>query len=80
MINYLLIRKLVFILGLINIASFILVFSSCRCIIGLNISQKLLKYKLFQSIYKYHKIFWLIFFISIILHSILAFIGFGIPN
>jgi hypothetical protein len=71
--------KLTFIFGITNIVSLLLVFFSCRCLVGVSFIKKMWKYAWYQKYYNLHCYFWWIFFISIILHTILALITFGNP-
>lgn len=71
--------KLVFILGVINIAGLLLVFFSCRCLMGRKFAERLWKHGFYKKFYNYHCYFWWIFMISVLLHTAVAFLTFGIP-
>jgi len=71
--------KFIWILGIINIISMLLVFFSCRCLMGPKISRVLVQQKWFLAMYKKHCWYWWIFFVSVFLHSVLAFYIFGNP-
>ena len=72
--------KIVFILGITNILSILLVFLSCRCLIGIKFVNKMWqKYNWYKKFYSKHCYFWWIFIISVLLHAIFAFIIFGNP-
>lgn len=71
--------KLVFILGIINILSILLVFFSCRCMAGIKLVNKMLQYEWYKKYYSKHCYYWWIFVISVLLHTILAFLIFGNP-
>ena len=78
-INNILSVKLIFILGIINIVSILLVFFSCRCMIGAKFTNKMWKYEWYKKFYNMHCYFWRIFIVSVLLHTILAFLIFGNP-
>lgn len=71
--------KFTFIFGIINIISLMLVFFSCRCLVGANFVKKMWKYKWYQKYYNLHCYYWWIFIISVILHSLFALVTFGSP-
>jgi hypothetical protein len=68
--------KAIFILGYINIISVLLIFFSCRCLAGPKITKKLWQYPWYQAFNRKHCYFWWIFFVSVILHTIIAWILF----
>lgn len=71
--------RLIFILGIINLVSGVLVVFTCRCIPGLRIASTLMQNVTYKQFYKYHCYIWWIFWISVIVHAIFA-IGFmGVP-
>jgi hypothetical protein len=72
--------RLVFILGIVNLVSAVLIFSSCRCIPGLAITGNLMKSAAYRRYYKYHCYIWWIFLPSVVVHTILAFAYFGVPG
>ncbi len=45
--------RLVFILGVVNIVSRLAIFFTCRCIPGLNIGAWLMKYAAYQRFYQF---------------------------
>ncbi len=69
--------KIQFILGIINIIAILIVGLSCRCVLGkyafLSTNEKFMKF------YKYHCFYWWLFIFSVLGHVILAFIVYGIP-
>lgn len=69
--------KLTFIFGIINIISLLLVFFSCRCLVGINFVKKMSKYKWYSKFYGIHCYYWWVLFISVFIHSLLAFYTFG---
>jgi len=79
-LNFILLQQIIFILGLINIISLFLVFFSCRCLMGKKITEFLWRSDWYKKFYKYHGYFWWIFFVSVIFHSVLALVVYGIPE
>jgi|TARA_Y100000310_G_scaffold141404_1_gene140868 hypothetical protein len=71
--------QLIFIFGIINVISIILVFFSCRCLVGAKLVKRLWQYDWYKKFYKMHCYYWWLFIISVLLHTILAFYVFGIP-
>lgn len=72
--------KLTFILGITNIIGISLVFLSCRCLMGKNLSKFLFKYDWYKKFYGYHCYYWWFFIISVLLHSLIALTTYGIPS
>lgn len=77
--NYLLGQQLVFILGITNVISFLLILLTCRCLVGFKFLKKPLVNKFFSKLYKWHCIYWIIFILSVLAHTILAFRIYGNP-
>ncbi|MBS3118502.1 hypothetical protein J4417_02355 [Candidatus Woesearchaeota archaeon] len=75
----LLLPKLVFILGITNLISLVLVSLSCRCMLNHHFSKKLWASPFYQKFYSYHCWYWKIFFASVLLHAALALYTYGIP-
>jgi len=72
--------KIVFILGFINLISLLLVLFSCRCLIGVKFVENMWqKYEWYKKFYNKHCYYWWLFIISVLLHTILAFLIFGNP-
>jgi len=71
--------KLIFLLGIINILSIVLVFFSCRCLMGKRLGNWLQKYPKYLKFYQKHCYFWWLFVISVFFHTLLAFLIFGSP-
>ncbi|PIS05468.1 MAG: hypothetical protein COT81_01050 [Candidatus Buchananbacteria bacterium CG10_big_fil_rev_8_21_14_0_10_42_9] len=70
--------KIVFIAGLTNIFFLILIFFSCRCLSGKLIAPLMAK-PWFRKFYQWHCWYWWGFFISVLIHSILALYVYGNP-
>ncbi len=73
MINQIIARQILLIAGITNIIFILLVFLSCRCLSGSKISNWLLKYNWYNKFYTKHCYLWWAFFISVLIHTMLAF-------
>jgi hypothetical protein len=71
--------RIVFIFSILNIVLGVLVLLSCRCIPGSSYFRGILQNKKYLSLYKFHCWLWLIFFVPITIHAILAINVFGVP-
>lgn len=79
MLNPLLQAKLVYVLGITNLLGLLLVFFSCRCLMGPRFAKVMLKIPGYQKFYQTHCLWWYVFFTSVILHVILAMSVYGNP-
>jgi hypothetical protein len=70
----------VFILGIINLVTGVLIFFSCRCLPGSGIGKRLMKYKWYQKYFKWHCYIWWIFWISVAVHAIIGLVYIGWPG
>ena len=73
------VARLIFILGIVNLLALMLIFFSCRCIPGSRLLSKLAKYTAYNRFFKYHCYIWWILWPSVIAHALLAIAFFGIP-
>lgn len=71
--------KLIFSLGIINLVAAALIFFSCRCLPGSRLAGGLMKYPAYKHFYKYHCYIWWILLPSVVVHAILALSFFGVP-
>jgi hypothetical protein len=71
--------RVLFILGIVNLVAGVLIFLSCRCLGGSGVGKRLMKYKWFQRYYKWHCRIWWVFWISVVVHAILAIVYIGWP-
>jgi hypothetical protein len=72
--------RIIFILGVVNIVTAILIAGSCRCVPGSKLLGKFTKFPAYQRFYGYHCHIWKIFWPSIIIHAFLALMFFGWPG
>ena len=71
---------IVFILGITNVVSIIMVMFSCRCVMNKTYFINLInRSKVYGKFYNYHCYYWWIFIISVILHAAFALYVYGIP-
>ena len=71
--------RILFILGIINLVAGLLIFFSCRCLPGSRIGKGLMKHPWYQKFFKLHCYIWWIFWVSVVVHAILAIIYIGWP-
>lgn len=76
----LLATKIIFVLGITNLSSGILIFFSCRCLGGSAIGGRLMKYAFYQRYYRFHCYIWWVFWISVMAHATLAIIFLRAPS
>ncbi len=72
-------QRIIFSLGLVNAVTASLLLFTCRCVPGLKLGGRLMKYQWFKRFYKYHCYLWWVFWPSVIVHAILAISFLGIP-
>ena len=77
---YVIAPRVIFILGMLNLLTGLLVFFSCRCLPGSKIGAVLMQKPLYKSFYKWHCHIWKVFWPSVIVHTILALVFFGWPG
>ena len=71
--------KLVYILGITNVLSFLLIAFTCRCMIGVKFVNDMMKKPWYRWLFGHHCWYWRLFFLSVIIHITLALLVFGIP-
>jgi len=71
--------RILFVLGIVNLVTGLLIFFSCRCIPGARIMGKLMKYSAYRRYFRYHCYIWRVFWPSVIVHAIIAIVYVGIP-
>jgi len=72
--------RLIFVLGIINLVTGVLVLLTCRCIPSWKLTSGLMKYKGYKRFYHYHCYIWWIFWVSVIVHAIFAVSFYGVPS
>ena len=79
MISVLTASQVTVILGIINLASGLLILFSCRCVPTLSFAKGLMKQTWYQKFYRFHCYIWWVFWGSVIVHAVFAIIYFGWP-
>ena len=69
--------RLIFLLGILNVVTGLLIFFSCRCLPGSRIGAALMQNRLYKGYYKWHCHIWKVFWPSVMVHAILAIVLFG---
>ena len=64
--------RLIFVLGIINLVTGVLIILTCRCMAGTRLTSKLMKYPAYQRFFRYHCYIWWIFWASVVIHVIFA--------
>jgi len=64
-------------LGYTNLLFLLLTFFSCRCLAGRKLTKWLVQYDWYRKFYKWHCWFWWGFYVSVIIHSLIAWYLFG---
>lgn len=81
----LVVARLIFILGIVNLTMGLLIIVSCRCLPGFKVSNfkvgaTLMRYSAFKKLFGLHCYLWAIFWPSVIVHAFLALMFFGWPS
>jgi len=72
--------RLIFILGIVNLVTALLIFFSCRCIpVSRIIGKALMKQPLYRRFNTYHCYIWPVFWASVIIHAFFAIMLIGWP-
>ena len=73
------VARLIFGFGIINLLAVVTLFFSCRCIPGIPVIDRLMKYRAYQRFFRYHCYLWWVLLPSVVVHATLAVLFFGIP-
>jgi hypothetical protein len=79
MFQVIIVGKIIFILGIVNIILVLMLFFSCRYIHQLPFGPALMKKPAFQKFFNIHHYIWWVFLVAVIAHGILAIGYFGVP-
>lgn len=71
--------RIIFSLGILNVVTAALIFSTCRCTVGSKLGSQLMKHPTFKRLNKGHCYYWPVFGVSVTVHTILAITYLGIP-
>ena len=72
-------ERVIFLLGVINLLSLVMVFFSCRCLIGHRFVERMWKYGWYRLYHQGHCYYWWLLAISVFLHSAIALALYGNP-
>jgi hypothetical protein len=72
-------QRLIFVLGAVNFLTLAALFLSCRCMGSREPFSRLFRFKIFANFYKFHCYYWLILWISVVTHLVIAIKVLGIP-
>ena len=64
--------RIIFVLGIINLVTGIMIFLTCRYPAGSKRLGKLRQYSFYQRLFSYHCYIWWVFWVSVIIHAIFA--------
>lgn len=79
MLSGLVLAKLVYVLGWVNLLGIAMVFFSCRCLTGQKLFAWLVKLNWYKKFYQRHCWWWYLFFGSVAAHALLALNLYGNP-
>ena len=71
--------RVIYVLGILNLVSGLLVFFSCRCLPGSKLAHGWMQKRGYQRFYRYHCYYWWIFWISVIVHAVFGLALLGNP-
>jgi hypothetical protein len=79
MISALIATRVIFVLGIINLVTGLLIFFSCRCLPGSRLGKGWMKHKWYQRFFKMHCFIWWVFWSSVVVHAIFVMVYLGWP-
>jgi hypothetical protein len=71
--------RVIFILGIVNLITGLLIFFTCRCLPGSRLGKGLTKYRWYQKFFKFHCYIWWVMLGSVAVHAIFAMVYLGWP-
>lgn len=71
--------RVIFILGIVNLVTVLLLLFTCRCLPMWLPTKGLMKHKWYQRVYKNHCYLWWVLIPSVIIHAVLAISLYGVP-
>ncbi len=77
---YVIAPRIIFSLGIVNLLTGLLIFSSCRCLPGSKIGAALMRRQPYKRFFQWHCHLWKVFWPSVMVHAVLALIFFGLPG
>ena len=79
MFHSVVVARIIFVLGITNIVTGVLVFFTCRCLPGWKLTRPLMQHHWYQRVFKWHCTIWWIFWTSVLCHAVLAIGFYGKP-
>jgi hypothetical protein len=79
MLSALTATRILFVLGIVNVVTGLWIFFTCRCLPGSKIGKRFMQYRWYQRFFKTHCYVWWVFWISVMVHAVLALIYIGAP-
>lgn len=73
------IARTIFILAIINLVTGALISLSCRCVPGMAWGALLMQTDWFRQYYRFHCYIWWVFWLSVLVHAVLAILFMGLP-
>jgi len=71
--------RLIVIFGITNVITFLMIASTCRCVVGVRFVNDMMKQDWYKWFFSHHCWYWRMFFLSVIIHIALVLMVFGIP-
>jgi hypothetical protein len=71
--------RVLFILGIVNMVTGLVLFFTCRCLPGSKIGKSLMTLHWYRGFFRFHCYIWWIFWVSVVAHAILAMRYIGWP-
>jgi hypothetical protein len=78
--NSLAAARTIYVLGIVNLASGLLIFFTCRCLPGSRIGSRFMSYGPYKLLFRNHCYIWLVFWLSVIVHAVFALKFYGWPG
>jgi hypothetical protein len=72
--------RLIFIGGIVNLVTGLLVLFTCRCLPTWKLGSQLMRYRPYRRFYNYHCYLWGLFWLSVVVHAIFAIKFLGWPG
>lgn len=80
MIDIILGIRLAYFFGITNLIILALIFLTCRCMIGGKFVNDMLKKSWYRWLFDHHCLYWRLMAVSLVLHMILTYLSFGLPQ
>jgi len=74
------VARTIFILGVLNLVTGLMIFFSCRCLPGSRVGSRIRDLRPYKRLFRYHCHLWKIFWPSVAVHAFFALMFFGWPG